>query len=388
MQRKITVGIDAGDVRGDSNRAIQIAVDALGPAGGTVEILPGEYTCIDAVHLRTGVRLVGSGERTILRNCPGVCTSVCVDADYGQYKVTPKDISGFQPGMRVYVRDDRAGGWLESTATIQRIEGDALHLDNHLMMDYAMARGATVSNAGALISAIDATDVRIENLVVDGNRATHQQAGGCRVGGIYLHRVKRAALTDLLVRDFAGDGISFQITQDVHLSHVRATNCSNYGIHPGTGSARVKMTDCDFSDNDVGGYFLCWRVQESTFQRLRCDRNGQFGISIGHKDTDNTFIDCLLCDNGQTALIFRGEIESNGAHRNTWRNCEFSGSPTAILGQAHAYDNLFENCRIGERCQCAAVLPVGTKRFVFKDCTFKAAVRNEAGPDAGHTGLP
>ena len=388
MQRTITVGVKAGDVCGADNRAIQIAVDALGPAGGTVEILPGEYTCHDAVHLRSNVRLVGAGEGTVLRNAPGICSTVRVDADYGQYKVTPKDTSGFREGMRVYVRDDNAGGWMESTATIERIDSGVLYLDKHLMMDYKMSGNATVSNAGALISAIDAVDVRIENLVVDGSRATHQKAGGCRVGGIYLHRVKRAAMSDLLVREFAGDGISFQITQDVRLSHVRATHCSNFGIHPGTGSARVQMADCDFSDNDVGGYFLCWRVQESTFQRLTCQRNGKFGISIGHKDTSNTFIDCALRDNGEYALIFRGETETNGGHRNTWRNCELAGSKIAIFGQANTWDNIFENCRIGERCECAAVLPVGTKRFVFKDCTFRARVCNEAGSDAGHVGLP
>jgi hypothetical protein len=388
MQRTISVGLNSGDVRGADNRAIQIAVDALGPPGGTVEILPGEYTCQDAVHLRSNVRLVGAGQDTVLRNAPGICTGLRVDADYGQYKVTPEDASGFRAGMRVYVRDEKAGGWTESTATIERIDGGVLHLDRHLMMDYTMASRATVSNAGAVISAIDAADVRIENLVVDGNRATHRRAGGCRVGGIYLHRVKRAAMADLWVRQFAGDGISFQITQDVSLSRVRATHCANFGIHPGTGSARVQMADCDFSDNDVGGYFLCWRVQQSIFQRLSCLRNGTFGISIGHKDTDNTFIDCTLRDNGEYALMFREETETNGAHRNTWRNCELAGSNTAIFGQANTWDNVFENCRIGQRCQSAAVLPVGTRRFVFSNCAFHADVRNDAGTDAGHVGLP
>lgn len=388
MERRITVGVESGDVRGADNRAIQIAVDALGPAGGTVEVLAGEYTCFDAVHLRSGVRLIGQGERTVLRNCPGFVSTVTTDADYGQYKVTPSDPSGFREGMRVYVRDDKVGGWMESTATIVRIDNGVLHLDRHLMMDYAMRRGATVSNAGALVSAIDASDVRVENLVIDGNRGTHQKAGGCRIGGLYMHRVKRARIEGVHVTQFAGDGISFQITQDVSLADVRATRCSNYGIHPGTGSARVRMTDCEFSDNDVGGYFLCWRVQESRFERLRCERNGSFGISIGHKDTDNAFLHCVLRDNREYGLIYRGEIETNGAHRNTWRHCEIAGSRTGIHGQAHAYDNVFEECRIGERCECAAVLPAGTKRFAFRRCTFQAGVLNEAGPDAGHEGLP
>ena len=62
--RHIKVGIDSGDVRGADNRAIQIAVDALGPEGGTVEVLAGEYTCIDSVHLRSNVRLAGAGEKS------------------------------------------------------------------------------------------------------------------------------------------------------------------------------------------------------------------------------------------------------------------------------------------------------------------------------------
>lgn len=387
MQRKITVGVEAGDVRGQDNRAIQLAVDALGSSGGIVEILPGEYLCSDAVHVRSGIRLIGAGDKTVLRNGQGVLSALRFDADYGQYKVTPTDPSGFREGMRVYVRDDNAGGWTESTASIVRIEQGVLHLDRHLMMDYAMSRGATVSNAGALISAIDATDISIENLVVDGNRSTHQKAGGCRVGGIYLHRVKRAHLSGLHVRNFAGDGISFQITQDVHLANVRVSHCANFGIHPGTGSARVRMADCDFSNNDVGGYFLCWRVQEGLFERLRCANNGQFGISIGHKDTDNVFVDCVLENNGQYALTYRSEVESNGAHRNTWRNCNFLNSPIAIFGQPHVYDNTFENCQIGQGSECAVELPPGTKRFTFRNCTIQAPTKNLAGQQSDHKGL-
>ena len=387
MERIITVGIDAGDVRGSDNRAIQLAVDALGAAGGMVEILPGRYTCYDAVRLSGGVRLRGSGAETVLVNCQGFCSALAIDADYGQYKVTPADASGFAVGMRIYVGDDRSGGWTDSTASIERIEDGVLHIDRHLMMDYAMSRNATVSNAGALISVIDATDIAVENLAIDGQRTTHQQAGGCRVGAIYMNHVSRVRLADLVVRDFAGDGISFQITRDVSVSNVSVTGCSNYGIHPGTGSAGVRMNDCQFDDNDVGGFFLCWRVQEGRFERLRCRGNGQFGISIGHKDTDNEFADCQLVGNGKYALVFRQETETNGAHRNTWRNCQFAGSETAVYVPGHTYENVFDHCAIGQEGTEAMVLLPDVRRFAFRACAWTGSIRDESGPDAGHQGL-
>ena len=172
MTRAITVGVDAGDVRGNDNRAIQIAVDALGAAGGIVRVLPGVYTCHDAVHLKSGVTLQGSGPDTILKNCPGVWSCLAVDADYGQYKVTPVNPEGFAQGMRVHVRDDKTGGWLESIATITGVRDGVLHLDRHLMMDYSMAANVTVSNAGALVSAIDQNDIAVEALTLDGQRAS------------------------------------------------------------------------------------------------------------------------------------------------------------------------------------------------------------------------
>ena len=49
-QNVITVGPRDADVVGADNRAIQLAIDALSlRGGGTVRVLPGEYTLIDAL---------------------------------------------------------------------------------------------------------------------------------------------------------------------------------------------------------------------------------------------------------------------------------------------------------------------------------------------------
>ena len=62
----VKVGVAQGDFVGDTNVAIQQAIDAAGVyGGGTVEVGPGTYTLYDCVSLRRNVRLVGSGPGTV-----------------------------------------------------------------------------------------------------------------------------------------------------------------------------------------------------------------------------------------------------------------------------------------------------------------------------------
>src|SRR5918996_772917 len=70
---KITVGPDKADIAGSDHRVIQAAVDYLsGLGGGTVQILPGNYRFRNAVKLRTGVRIVGSGLDSVCIKQPSI----------------------------------------------------------------------------------------------------------------------------------------------------------------------------------------------------------------------------------------------------------------------------------------------------------------------------
>src|ERR1035437_6902997 len=46
--------------------------------------------------------------------------------------------------------------------------------------------------------------------------------------------------------------------------------------------------------------------------------NKQYGISIGHRDTDNYFENNHVYENGQHGVYLRDEIEEDGGHRNTF----------------------------------------------------------------------
>src|SRR5690348_3635026 len=138
----VTVGPANADVIGTDNLAIQKAVDRVAAAGGgTVLLKAGTYTLANSVRLASHVTLRGEGpDKTVLKKAAGVESKLKIDADYGEYKATVDDASGFRPGMGVTVVDkQQRSGWTPSVRTITRIDGDTLYFNNFLQMDYHVA---------------------------------------------------------------------------------------------------------------------------------------------------------------------------------------------------------------------------------------------------------
>ncbi len=316
-----TVGLSKGDFIGDTNVAIQQALDVVGAyGGGVVEVGPGIYTLWNSLRLHRNVRLVGSGMDTVLRKCDGVESQFAVDADYGQMKVTAKDASGFRAGMGAVVKDNRSDGWIDTVATVMLVQGNVIYLNTRFLMDYDTDAGGIIYNSFPLIAGLDVDSVVIEGLQLDGNRATNRPINGCVGGGIYLHRARQCRLADCVVRNFAGDGISFQTTQDITVERCEVIHATGLGLHPGTGSERPVVRNCKSLENDLDGLFLCWRVQEGRFENNEIIGNGRFGISIGHKDTDNLFLDNIIRSNKSHGIYFRDEKTTNAGSRNTFQS--------------------------------------------------------------------
>jgi parallel beta-helix repeat protein len=68
--------------------------------------------------------------------------------------------------------------------------------------------------------------------------------------------------------------------------------------------------------NGTDGLFLCWRVRHGTFEGNVLEDNGRFGISIGHKDSDNLLARNQVRRNGGDGVFFRNEDAPMAAHRN------------------------------------------------------------------------
>jgi hypothetical protein len=84
--------------------------------------------------------------------------------------------------------------------------------------------------------------------------------------------------------------------------------------------------------------------------------NGQHGISIGHKDTDNLFLDNIISGNKISGIFFRKETLSNSGHRNTFRKNQIVNNGTSQNGYGVYVDPLagsllFEGNKIAETRQ-------------------------------------
>jgi len=317
-EKLITVGGNTADIQEYSSEAIQTAIDALKKSGkgGTVKLMSGHFDIIAPVRLYDNITLTGSGPKTILKKCKGFRSQFTIDADYGELRVTVADASGFRPGMGVAIYDDKQrSGWDLTTAKITSIEGNTLFIDEYLVRDYQASDNGTVSNACSVISAVEADNVTISNMIVDGSRETNDMIDGCRAGGIYLHKVHKALVENVTVKNYNSDGISWQITEYVTVRNCEVYGCSNSGLHPGTGSPYTTIEGNNSHDNEGYGLFVCWRVRNGEVKNNTFSNNGRNGISTGHKDTDMIFSGNTITENGSDGIHLRGEISANAPHR-------------------------------------------------------------------------
>jgi hypothetical protein len=368
--------------------ALQAAVDACaGAGGGVVQLDAGIYDLTGPVRLRSGIELRGAGSATILRKRAAWSSPLAIDADYGEQQLTVVDASGFGIGMGLQVRDDlQRWGWDESTAVITAVEGNVVHFDRRLQRDYQADAGGVATSASSLLIIEEAQAVGVHDLTLDGQRITNPWIGGCRAGGIYLYAVNACRISGVAVRDFNGDGISWQITQDITLERCTVTGCAGSGLHPGSGSRRTRIVQCDSSGHEECGLFICWRVQQGEFRDNRFCSNQQYGLSIGHKDSDNHFVGNELSRNGRAGIVLRPERPSNGAHRNRWERNTIEDNGTAaegagILVHPHHEDNLLVGNLIRATLPDRQGVPV---RLLPESVplVFESSAAKGAGPDA------
>ena len=366
----ITVGGHEADVPGYTSRAIQIALDAVKVrGGGTVKLNPGTYDIIGPVRLSSNISLIGSGEKTILKKCKGFKTSFIIDADWGMQKAVVKDASGFSIGMGIQLFDDaHKSGWDVTTAVITDIQDNTIYFDNRTVNDYIASLNGTISNSFSIIEAVDAENVKIADLIIEGGKDVNEYINGCRGGGVYIHKTKNCLVENVKVINFNGDTFSWQITENITLRGCEAANGGGLGFHPGTGSDRSTIENCISHHNKGDGIFLCWRVQNGIFRNNKVYANEDNGFSIGHKDTDNIFENNHVFENANHGVFFRNENEQNSGHRNTFRNNVIENNGTAresagfwIGGETHDIDIINNTIRSTGKGNQSIAIFIGKK---------------------------
>lgn len=313
----IRVGQTEGDFRGTDQRVLQAAVDYIASlGGGKVIIGPGTYSMHDSLHLRSNVHVIGTPGKTILQKTNGVVTPLEIDGDFGEEQITVADPEGFRIGSGVAIWDQQAQGFHITVATITGRTGNTFSLSKPLMADCMIHRGAQTATVYPVVSGYHIENAHVEHLIIDGNRENNTYLNGCRGGGIFLFRGFASTISHCLVKNYNGDGISFQQSNDVTVEHCTTENNSDLGFHPGSGSQRPRVAYCVARNNGTDGLFLCWRVRYGVFEQNVLEANGRFGISIGHKDTDNLIQSNTIQYNASNGIFFRNETIGMAPHRN------------------------------------------------------------------------
>lgn len=299
---EITVGPKGADLTGSDHLALQAAVDYVKAAGGgTVRILPGVYDMGNSLFLRSGVHVTGSGEDTILRKSPSAATPLIEDIDWYGHVVPVRDPSIFRVGGGLLLRGDAPHGGLPQFTkhTVVAIDGHDVHIStdprkNFWIKPPLMPQDGTpladlqpvAATLFPVITGSVVSDVAIRDLTVDGNREQNEHLDGNNGGGIFIQDCERIHISNVTSRDNHGDGISWQVCHDITIENCRLLNNADLGLHPGSGSQRPVMRG-NTIQGALQGIFFCWGVKHGLAEHNEIFDSGRFGISIGHRDTDN-----------------------------------------------------------------------------------------------------
>lgn len=321
----LTVGQASGDLQGSDDRVLQAGVDYLHRLGGGIlQILPGVYAMRNALYVPSGIAVRGAGEDTVLKKTPGVCTPLVRDSDWYEARIAVANAAGFAPGCGVMLRG-YDGKRLSNVvrATVTAVEGNVLALDKRMLKNFWVGEQATAATLFPIVTAEAGTcDVRLENLVLDGNKAENEEINGNYAGAVFIQECDRFSFSRVTARNYNGDGFSFQVCDDVRFDHCQALDNANLGFHPGSGSQRPVFKNCTATGNSQG-IFFCWGVSYGLADGCVCSENRDYGISIGHRDTDNRIVNTRIERNEKVGVLFRQPVtDFRGAHRNVVERCQ------------------------------------------------------------------
>ena len=307
----LTVGPEKADLVGSNEKVIQAAVDSVARwGGGTVRILPGAYRFRNAVYLQSNVRILGSGPDSVITKEPSTLARLAEDADWYDQEITFVNARDFEIGDGICIRakDASMGELKVIKRTLVARNGNRFKLDRALRENAFLPGEPTVESLFPLFSGEFIADVKIENLVLDGNKANNAKLDGNFAGCVWLQDCIRITMRNLEARNYNGDGLSWQIAHDVLVEGCHSHDHTGVGLHPGSGSQRSIIRGNRLIDNDQG-LFWCWGVRWGLAEKNIIEGSRRYGISIGHRDTDNVIRDNDVRASGEVGIFFRKEPE-------------------------------------------------------------------------------
>jgi hypothetical protein len=319
----VTVGPRDADLAGKDDKVLQAAVDYVARlGGGTVRVLPGTYRLRNAVYLPARVRFLGSGPDSVLIKEESRTSKLAADSDWYDQEITLADAAGFRVGDGVCLRarnPDTKGLTVVKRTLVAR-SGNRFKLDRPLRENLWQLGEASASTLFPILSGENIADVVIEDITLDGNRENNDNLDGNYAGCVFLQDCNRVTLRKVTARRYNGDGISWQVCHDVVVEDCHSHDHAGLGLHPGSGSQRSVVRGNRLQGNDIG-LFFCWGVKFGVAEKNVIEDSRGYGISIGHRDTDNLIRDNDVRRSGKAGVLFRPERGGSFApHRNRLEN--------------------------------------------------------------------
>jgi hypothetical protein len=322
----LTVGPNKADLVGADEKVIQAGVDSLAAqGGGTLHILPGTYRLRNAVFLRAGVRILGSGADSVLVKHREAKSQLAEDSLAWEQEVTLADPSGFEVGDGVCLRVDNV--WHQGHFIIRRTlvarSGNRFKLDQPLNDDqFTLAGHAHMATLFPLICGDGINGAVIENITLDGAKAQQETLDhfwGNFLGGIWLNRCNGARIRNVTSRASAADGISWQTSHDALVEDCLCQDNVGFGMHAGSGSQRPIVRRNTLERNHIGFYF-CWGVRYGLVENNTILASERFGVHLGEKDTDNIVRNNEIQRSGEAGVVFSETADGYCPDRNRLEN--------------------------------------------------------------------
>ncbi|MEN6645391.1 MAG: right-handed parallel beta-helix repeat-containing protein [Armatimonadia bacterium] len=328
---ELTVGPKKAQITGQDHLALQAAVDRVAALGwGTVRVLPGVYDMGNSLFLRSRVNLVGSGDDTILRKRRSATTRLTDDIDWYGTVVPVADPGIFEVGGGLLLRGKcpHSGQQNFVKATVVAIQGHSVHIDHDPRKNFWIDAEAEAATLFPIVTGDHVNDISIRDLAIDGNMAENENLNGNYGGGIFIQDCDRVTISDVLSHDNNGDGISWQVCDDVTVENCRLLDNADLGLHPGSGSQRPIIRGNVSRGNDIG-LFFCWGIRKGLAENNDLQHNRKYGISIGHRDTDNLIRHNHIANSGVCGVLFREHPHSGrDPHRNVLEHNVIENSGT------------------------------------------------------------
>jgi parallel beta-helix repeat protein len=305
------------------------------------------------------------------------------DSDWFEYGIQVADTKGFVPAGGLMLRTKTGpGDWQYDVlrATVTVIEGDVIFLDRLTKENFWLEKDATAATIFPILTAENVDDVVVEDIVLDGNRDHNEHINGNFAGGVFIQHCNRWIFRNVTSRNYNGDGFSFQVCDDIQFLNCKAINNADLGFHPGSGSQRPIFQRC-LSKGNSQGIFFCWSVSDGLAEDCILSENSRYGISIGHRDTDNIIRGCTIEHNGQVGILFRNEAnEFRSGSRNRIENCiirdngpKEQGIGIDIQGKTQeitVHNTRFENT-VGKNQNISIRIGRDAKRITLQDNDFE-----------------